>query len=293
MTPSEAKLLGYLRQLKGHIQTIRNQYSDPDTIREEQELDTSGMYEPTNPEQYLKRVYQVTMGFALANGLYGRPEFLSDPVMSFFEKEKGMAFLWDPENITPLVDVIRREFISPVFSPMKPAQRLPFSQQALLTMQGKAKPALAYSNEDMDAIRYAFTHDQWETVERLAYPSLAQAALLLQFQMLVNSEKMGPFFGQEHLDASLFSCVFAHIIENDLVNQGTAGRALVHALAGYNMMSASGMLIGNCIQAPESFWNPVTSAQWSEQAGYAVGNFGKALGFKKRMTPRGKDYVPS
>jgi hypothetical protein len=45
------------------------------------------MYEPTNPEQYLKRVYLVTMGFALANGLYGRPEFLSDPVMSFFEKE--------------------------------------------------------------------------------------------------------------------------------------------------------------------------------------------------------------
>ena len=275
---SDDMLLACIEGLKQQLATVRQNFLEP--ADEDDEADVNYR----NPEHYLKAVYRLTAGFAIQNALYGRPEIYSDRVMSMFKKDQRLAFLWLPDHLTPLIDLIRTKFIAPTFAFRRPNHhefaKRSFGDMVSLRECGKLVEFSLADGSDFEAMRSELYGGDLATIERLGFPTIVRLAMLTHFNALVESGWIMPFLGEgsEKLDDSFLVHAARHVINSNMTANGMAGTALVQALAGFTMGLSQGALVTKSM--PEEIWSDIDPAKWCEAAGYFY-EFGHTTGLVK------------
>ena len=285
-------LLACIEGLDQQLATVRQNFLEPADYDENADVDYR------NPEHYLKAVYRITGGFAIQNALYGRPELYSECVMSMFKEDRRLAFLWLPDHLTPLIDLIRTRFIAPTFAFRRPNHHefaiRTFEEMVSTRDCGRLVEFDQSDESNFEVMCNALYCGDLATVEQLGFPTIVRLAMLTHFNALVRSGWIMPFLGEnsEKLDDSFLVRAASHVINSNLTANGMGGRALVQALAGFTMGLSQGALVAKSM--PEEIWSAIDPAKWCEVAGYYY-EFGHSTGLVNIIPaiPADVEYDPT
>ena len=281
-TPAEGLAI-YLQNSADFIRNLRRKYGG-----EVYEDDSNDPTDYTDPENYLKDVFSLTTGWALANAMYGRPEFYSEPVMAWFQKNKDMAYVWDPIHILPFVDLFRHQFIAPTFAFGRPDHRafaLDTVRKIIASPSCRELIAIDdYEGENAwDAMRRALHSGNFDLIEKLGFACIARQSCYMLLHLLVQSGHFDPFIGvgNSRLDDSLLADVVTHIVNSNSTAHGIPGRAMVIALVGYTMRLGEGRTMAEYV-GDEHFETPDLD-DWCVKVAFESLEFGLKMGFSENL----------
>ena len=296
-----AILASYIESVRQSLPELRNFYLDEEAQEKNREEAGNGAWDVQDPEQYLKRLYNSTTGFALRNGLYGRAEFFSDEVKEVMSKDHRFAKLWIPQNFNPVIDELRNKVTAKVFGPMRRPDQEEYSKSTFeaMLLDPEIRDLIAYSIDDddddeagMNALRAAWAEKDFKLVEDIGYATLTKFAIFTQIKGLVESGWIWPFMGMGNaeLEESFPVLAAVHVLNGRATTDGVKGRAFIHALLGFFGTKGGGMLVGKGI--PDEFWDEVDFDRWCEGAGFMSGGLAGYWGMDVPLPPRPEDADP-
>ncbi|OYU44908.1 MAG: hypothetical protein CFE44_10405, partial [Burkholderiales bacterium PBB4] len=259
---SAQELVRVLLMARKRIHEIRAFYGDPEAIERNREEAGNQAWDSSSGEQYLKRIYQVTMGLAIRNNLFGRPEFYSQEVAELFKQDEDFAFFFDPSHVLPLMDCFRDECASKVFLGIARPDQEQFAKDAL--NEWKASPQVRQlvtfpeSDEDEDEyeadkrdLNDLLNGGMFQELEFEGFGAVARMASFTHLSMLFESGWGNPFMGVRRegveIPNALSTRVAVHIINRRKVRDGVEGRAFGLALQSFCMQLSQGLLSGPAI----------------------------------------------
>ncbi|SEA52074.1 ankyrin repeat domain-containing protein [Acidovorax soli] len=289
LSPSE-NLARTLLQIKGELDEIRGFY-----VNEPEDGDDSG-FDRSNGEQYLKRLYQLTLGFAIRNNLFGRPEFYSPEVVDIFKNDLRFAYLFDPSHVMPAMDSFHKEFAAKVFLGFIPSPGQEGLAQDVLkewTLSPGLRELVA-GNEDepVDMNALLAEGSLWE-LEKSCFGRVARLAATTQLSLFVQSGWCDPFLGIPRKGAEipdvLSTRVAIHILNRRKVRDGVEGRALGFALLSFAMQLSQGLFSGPGM--PEDAFSDVDADVCCVALGDKCRLIAVEWGLSEEPYPAGEDVV--
>lgn len=262
-----------LLTIKSRVDEIRAFYCNEDAIERNRQEAGEQAWDAGDAEQYLKRVYQMTMGLAIRNNLFGRPEFYSEEVAEVFKEDRDFAFLFDPSHVLPLMDCFREEFASKVFLGLARPDQEQFAKDAMGVWKDspRVRELVMFQAGDEDdeegsdapGLNELLIGGLFQDVERRGFGTVARMASFLHLSMLFGSGWGNPFMGVRsegvEIPDALSTRIAIHVINRRKVRDGVEGRALGFALQSFCMQVSQGLLSGPLINAqmfvdaPEDF----------------------------------------
>jgi len=203
---STQELVRVLLMARKRIHEIRAFYGDPEAIERNREEAGDNAWNPESGEQYLKRIYQVTMGLAIRNNLFGRPEFYSQEVAELFKQDEDFAFFFDPSHVLPLMDCFRDEFASKVFLGLARPDQEEFTKDALIVWKDcpRIRELVMFSvpddeddefESDRPGVDELLSEGLFTELERTGFGAVARMASFVHLSMLFESGWGNPFMG--------------------------------------------------------------------------------------------------
>lgn len=293
-----AILANYIDSIRTSLPELRNFYLDEEAQEANRNEAGKSAWDVVDPEQYLKRLYGATTGFALRNGLYGRAEFFSDEVKEVMSKDHRFAKLWIPQNFTPIVDALRHKVFSKVFGPMRRPDQEVFSKATFeaMVLDPDIRSLISFPVEDdeegvkgIESLRHEWSERNFRGVEQIGYATVARMAVFTQIKGLIESGWIWPFMGlgKAELEGDFPVLAAVHVINGRGSTDGVKGRALVQALLGFFGTKGGGLLVGRAI--PDDFWEEVDLDRWCEGAGFMSGYLAEHWGMDAPMPTRPED----
>jgi hypothetical protein len=258
---SAQELVRVLRMARKRIHEIRAFYGDPEAIERNREEAGNQAWDSSSGEQYLKRIYQVTMGLAIRNNLFGRPEFYSQEVAELFKQDEDFAFFFDPSHVLPLMDCFRDECASKVFLGIARPDQEQFAKDALIDWKAspRVRQLVTFTAPDEDDEYESDRRDlddllnggMFTELECEGFGAVARMASFVHLSMLFESGWASPFMGIRRegveIPDALSTRVAVHIINRCKVRDGVEGRAFGLALQSFCMQLSQGLLSGPAI----------------------------------------------
>lgn len=252
-----------LLTIKSRVDEIRAFYCNEEAIERNRQEAGEQAWDAGDAEQYLKRVYQMTMGLAIRNNLFGRPEFYSKEVAEVFKEDRDFAFLFDPSHVLPLMDCFREEFASKVFLGLARPDQEQFAKEALSVWKDspRVRELVTFQAGDEDGdegvdapeLNELLIGGLFQDVERRGFGTVARMASFLHLSMLFGSGWGNPFMGVRsegvEIPNALSTRIAIHVINRRKVRDGVEGRALGFALQSFCMQVSQGLLSGPLINA--------------------------------------------
>jgi len=249
--------------IKSRVNEIRAFYGNEEAIERNRQDEGEHAWDASDGEQYLKRVYQITMGLAIRNNLFCRSEFYSKEVAEVFMEDRDFAFLFDPSHVLPLMDCFREEFASKVFLGLARPDQEQFAKAALSVWKDspRVRELVTFQAGDEDVKEGGDTQElnelliggQFRSLERRGFGTVARMASFLHLSMLFGSGWGNPFMGVHsegvEIPNVLSTRVAIHVINRGKVRDGVEGRALGFALQSFCMQVSQGLLSGPLINA--------------------------------------------
>jgi hypothetical protein len=278
-------MVHYLDTSIAAIDNLRRRYTIREDADDDESEDRAGF---TSPEHYLKDLFRMTQAFALRNGLFGRAEFQSEPVMAWFKKHPDMAFLWDPLHIMPFVDLFRHQFIATTFLMQRPDHY----RFALETIEkvisspacGELTDIEDFDDEDAWAVMEgALKVGDFALIEKLGFACVSRQACIILLHTLVVSHHLDSFLGLDggELDDSFLVKVITHLVNSNSTKDGIGGRAMVIALLGYTMGLGEGRAMGQGVS--EDYFTTPEFDDWCVTAAFTGFDFGLKLGLTQTL----------
>lgn len=278
-------MVHYLDTSIAAIDNLRRRYTIREDADDDESEDRAGF---TSPEHYLKDLFRMTQAFALRNGLFGRAEFQSEPVMAWFKKHPDMAFLWDPLHIMPFVDLFRHQFIATTFLMQRPDHY----RFALETIEkvisspacGELTDIEDFDDEDAWAVMEgALKVGDFALIEKLGFACVSRQACIILLHTLVVSHHLDSFLGLDggELDDSFLVKVITHLVNSNSTKDGIGGRAMVIALLGYTMGLGEGRAMGQGVS--EDYFTTPELDDWCVTAAFTGLDFGLKLGLNQSL----------
>ena len=278
-------MVHYLDTSIAAIDNLRRRYTIREDADDDESEDRAGF---TSPEHYLKDLFRMTQAFALRNGLFGRAEFQSEPVMAWFKKHPDMAFLWDPLHIMPFVDLFRHQFIATTFLMQRPDHY----RFALETIEkvisspacGELTDIEDFDDEDAWAVMEgALKVGDFALIEKLGFACVSRQACIILLHTLVVSHHLDSFLGLDggELDDSFLVKVITHLVNSNSTKDGIGGRAMVIALLGYTMGLGEGRTMGKGVS--EDYFTTPELDDWCVTAAFTGLDFGLKLGLNQSL----------
>lgn len=296
-----ATLANYIESVRKSLVEMRNFYLDEQAQARNRKAEGLGAWDVSDPEQYLKRLYNATAGFALRNGLYGRAEFFSDEVKAVMSKDHRFAKLWIPQNFTPIIDALRNKVTAKVFGPMRRPDQEEYSKSIFeaMVLDPEIRNLIVFHVEDDDddepdlnALHLAWSEKSFTIVEDVGYATVTRMAIFTSIKVLFESGWLWPFMGigDVELEGDFPVLAAIHVLNGRATTDGTKGRAFIHALLGFFGTKGSGMLVGKGIA--DDFWEEADLDRWCEGAGFVSGGLASYWGMGLPMPPRPEDAAP-
>lgn len=264
--PARARARGLaqlLLTIKSRVDEIRAFYCNEEAIERNRQDAGEQAWDASDGEQYLKRVYQMTMGLAIRNSLFCRLEFYSKEVSEVFKEDRDFAFLFDPSHVLPLMDCFREEFASKVFLGLARPDQEQFAKEALSVWKDspRVRELVTFRAGDEDGdeggdapeLNELLIGGLFQSLERRGFGTVARMASFLHLSMLFGSGWGNPFMGVRsegvEIPNALSTRIAIHVINRRKVRDGVEGRALGFALQSFCMQVSQGLLSGPLINA--------------------------------------------
>lgn len=300
--PSSARDLARILLIaKSRVDEIRAFYCNPQAIEKNRKEAGEQAWDADDGEQYLKRIYQVTMGLAIRNNFFGRPEFYSEEVSEVFKEDRDFAFLFDPSHLLPLMDCFRVEFASKVFLGLARPDQEQFAKNAMNAWKESPRihELVTFQSGDEDdedggdapGLNELLIGGLFQDLERRGFGTVARMASFLHLSMLFESGWGNPFMGVRsegvEIPDALSTRVAVHIINRRKVRDGVEGRAFGLALQSFCMQVSQGLLSGPAI--PESAFFDVSEEMCSKGLGDGCRMLSVMWGLSDTPYPEGTD----
>lgn len=294
-----------LLMCKRHVHEIRDFYCDEDAQAENREKYGLQAWDESSGEQYLKRIYQVTMGFAIRNNFFGRPEFYQEEVLEIFRKDPAFANLFDPGHVIPMLDSFRTHFAAKILTGLPgPDQekrigeaisswRVSPGVRGLVVMGGDGLDEgdeLSDGRPNVDAM---LIDQNFGRLEKYGFGAVARMASFVHLEMLFSSGWGNPFAGvrskgsESEIPDALATRVAARVINSRKASRGLEGRALAFALQSYAMQRSQGLLVGQGL--PEELFMDVPEELCCEAMGMACCELPVVWGLRDEPCLQGED----
>ena len=278
-------MVHYLDTSIAAIDDLRRRYTTREDADDDESEDRAGF---TSPEHYLKDLFRMTQAFALRNGLFGRAEFQSEPVMAWFKNHKDMAFLWDPLHIMPFVDLFRHQFIATTFLMQRP-DHYKFALETIEKVISSPACGELTDIEDFDDVdawavmERALKVGNFALIEKLGFACVSRQACIVLLHSLVVSHHLDSFLGLDggELDDSFLVKVITHLVNSNSTKDGIGGRAMVIALLGYTMGLGEGRTMGKGVS--EDYFTTPELDDWCVTAAFTGLDFGLKLGLNQSL----------
>ena len=276
------------------IEEIRAFYLDEDAQAANRKEAGGSAWITADGEQYLKRVYQLTMGFALRNNLYGRPEFYSDDVLAVFKGDPNLAKYFNPHALLPIVDLLHERLIAKLVTTVARPDQKAYAHESIESFKDSQDllALIKFAQGDELAMRRLWGERAFAEYEALAYGPVARHAAWTHIYGLFGSGwgdgLMGLSMKSEYPDCYALT-IAAHVANRNKARDGAEGRALVFALIGLAMKMSQGLLVG--YEVPEEVWGELPVELWAESAAVLPGQAAVMWGLEAKAYPDGKDVA--
>lgn len=294
-------LANFIESVRQSLSEMRDFYLDEEAQENNWEEEGLSAWDTQNPEEYLKRLYNLTTGFALRNGLYGRAEFFSDEVKEVMSKDHQFAALWIPQNFTPIIDELRNKVTAKVFGPINRPDQEEYSKSIFkaMVLDPDIRGLIVFPVEDDDgdepgvqALHAAWAEKDFAAVENIGYATVTRMAVFTQIKGLIDTGWIWPFMGigEAELEGVFPVLAAVHVLNGRATTDGTKGRAFIHALMGFAGTKSGGLFVGKGI--PDEFWEEADLDSWCEGAGFMSGGLATYWGMGLPMPQRPDDAEP-
>jgi hypothetical protein len=289
---SAAQLLARsLVEIGERIKEIRAFYLDEDAQAANREEAGQSAWITADGEQYLKRVYQLSMGFALRNNLYGRPEFYGAEVAAVFEADHDLAKFFNPHALLPIVDLLHERLVAQLVATIARKDQKTYAQGVLESLKTSQDlhDLIKFGQGDELAMRRHWGERAFEKYEALGYGPVARHAAWTHIYGLFASGWGDGLMGlpmESSYPACYASEIAAHVANSHMARDGVQGRALVFALMGLAMQMSQGLLVGYGV--PEEVWGELPVEAWCEGAGSYAGQIAVRWGLEAEPFPDAK-----
>ena len=287
------QLAKFLRQARARVDVIRDFYQDEEAQAKNREENGDDAWDTSSVDEYLERLFEMTVGLAIRNNLYGRPELFSPEVAAVMAEDPRFAYLMSPKHITPLIEFMRADLTSKLFGRVRRPNQEQYAAQVLGGFLNSddlirylAFPTAQVGKEGrLIDVEASFEEGDLAKVEEDGFPSSARAGLANLLSSLVDSGWIWPFMqvGDKELPKSFSVGMAASVINAGMGADEVAGRALVLALLGFAARQDGGVY--DDIAIDERAWSPVGPKDWCDAAGRLVDGLALAWGLPDLPTP--------